>query len=59
MPDLRFRYKDIIAILRLDEFSEEDHLTVARMQKIESFLSQPFLIAKVFTSHIFLGIILL
>ena len=40
------RYKelqDIIAILGLDELSEEDRLTVARARKIERFLSQPFL----------------
>ncbi|PUZ66604.1 hypothetical protein GQ55_3G331800 [Panicum hallii var. hallii] len=46
------RYKelqDIIAILRLDELSEEDRLTVARAQKIERFLPQPFFVAKVFT----------
>ncbi|CAN6446898.1 unnamed protein product [Victoria cruziana] len=46
------RYKelqDIIAILGLDELSEEDRLTVARVRKIERFLSQPFFIAKVFT----------
>ncbi|MFS8005040.1 putative H(+)-transporting two-sector ATPase [Helianthus anomalus] len=46
------RYKelqDIIAILRLDELSEEDRLTVARARKIERFLSQPFFVAEVFT----------
>ncbi|CAN6454809.1 unnamed protein product [Victoria cruziana] len=46
------RYKelqDIIAILELDELSEEDHLTVARARKIECFLSQPFFITEVFT----------
>ncbi|KAM4079740.1 hypothetical protein ACB094_09G137600 [Castanea mollissima] len=46
------RYKelqDIIAILGLDELSEEDRLTVARAQKIEHFLSQPFFVAEVFT----------
>ncbi|MFS7933786.1 putative H(+)-transporting two-sector ATPase [Helianthus anomalus] len=46
------RYKelqDIIAILGLDELSEEDRLTVARAQKIECFLSQPFFVAEVFT----------
>ncbi|SPF75295.1 ATP synthase subunit beta [Aliiroseovarius pelagivivens] len=46
------RYKslqDIIAILGMDELSEEDKLTVARARKIERFLSQPFDVAKVFT----------
>jgi F-type H+-transporting ATPase subunit beta len=46
------RYKslqDIIAILGLDELSEEDKLTVARARKIERFLSQPFHVAEVFT----------
>jgi F-type H+-transporting ATPase subunit beta len=46
------RYKelqDIIAILGLDELSEEDRLTVARARKIEKFLSQPFFVAEVFT----------
>nr|YP_010904279.1 ATP synthase CF1 subunit beta [Catenella fusiformis]WCH57530.1 ATP synthase CF1 subunit beta [Catenella fusiformis] len=46
------RYKelqDIIAILGLDELSEEDRLTVARARKIERFLSQPFFVAEVFT----------
>ena len=46
------RYKelqDIIAILGLDELSEEDSLTVARARKIERFLSQPFFVAEVFT----------
>ncbi|KAM3744749.1 hypothetical protein ACB098_06G075500 [Castanea mollissima] len=41
--------QDIIAILGLDELSEEDRLTVARARKIEHFLSQPFFIAEVFT----------
>nr|YP_003795521.1 CF1 beta subunit of ATP synthase [Floydiella terrestris]ACZ58477.1 CF1 beta subunit of ATP synthase [Floydiella terrestris] len=40
---------DIIAILGLDELSEEDRLTVARARKIERFLSQPFFVAEVFT----------
>ncbi|CAN6445169.1 unnamed protein product [Victoria cruziana] len=44
--------QDIIAILGLDELSEEDHLTVARAQKIECFLSQPFFVAEVFTGNI-------
>ena len=46
------RYKslqDIIAILGMDELSEEDKLTVARARKLERFLSQPFDVAKVFT----------
>jgi F-type H+-transporting ATPase subunit beta len=41
--------QDIIAILGMDELSEEDKLTVARARKIEKFLSQPFFVAKVFT----------
>ena len=41
--------KDIIAILGMDELSEEDKLTVARARKIEKFLSQPFFVAEVFT----------
>jgi F-type H+/Na+-transporting ATPase subunit beta len=46
------RYKslqDIIAILGMDELSEDDKLTVARARKIERFLSQPFHVAEVFT----------
>jgi len=46
------RYKslqDIIAILGMDELSEEDKLTVTRARKIERFLSQPFHVAEVFT----------
>jgi len=46
------RYKslqDIIAILGMDELSEEDKVTVARARKLERFLSQPFDVAKVFT----------
>ncbi|QGZ35778.1 F0F1 ATP synthase subunit beta [Stappia indica] len=46
------RYKalqDIIAILGMDELSEEDKLTVARARKIERFLSQPFFVAEIFT----------
>jgi F-type H+/Na+-transporting ATPase subunit beta len=46
------RYKslqDIIAILGMDELSEDDKLTVARARKIERFLSQPFFVAEVFT----------
>ncbi|MBJ2150344.1 F0F1 ATP synthase subunit beta [Paracoccus sp. IB05] len=41
--------QDIIAILGMDELSEDDKLTVARARKIERFLSQPFDVAKVFT----------
>jgi hypothetical protein len=41
--------KDIIAILGMDELSEEDKQTVARARKIERFLSQPFDVAQVFT----------
>jgi len=47
------RYKalqDIIAILGMDELSEEDKLTVARARKIERFMSQPFHVAEVFTN---------
>ncbi len=40
--------KDIIAILGMDELSEEDKLVVARARKIERFLSQPFFVAEVF-----------
>jgi F-type H+-transporting ATPase subunit beta len=48
------RYKelqDIIAILGLDELSEEDRRTVDRARKIEKFLSQPFFVAEVFTGQ--------
>lgn len=41
--------QDIIAILGMDELSEEDKLTVARARKIQRFLSQPFSVAEVFT----------
>jgi len=41
--------KDIIAILGMDELSEEDKLTVSRARKIEKFLSQPFFVAEIFT----------
>ena len=41
--------KDIIAILGMDELSEEDKLAVSRARKIERFLSQPFTVAEVFT----------
>jgi len=46
------RYKalqDIIAILGMDELSEDDKLTVARARKIERFMSQPFSVAEAFT----------
>ena len=46
------RYKslqDIIAILGLDELSEDDRNTVARARKVERFLSQPFFVAEIFT----------
>src|SRR5205807_907567 len=48
------RYKDlqdIIAILGIDELSEEDKLTVARARKIQKFLSQPFFVAQQFTGR--------
>ena len=41
--------QDIIAILGMDELSEDDKLTVARARKIQRFLSQPFFVAEVFT----------
>jgi F-type H+-transporting ATPase subunit beta len=47
------RYKDlqdIIAILGIDELSEEDKLTVSRARKIQKFLSQPFFVAEQFTN---------
>ncbi|XP_046862705.1 ATP synthase subunit beta, mitochondrial [Xenia sp. Carnegie-2017] len=44
--------QDIIAILGMDELSEDDKLTVSRARKIEKFLSQPFQVAEVFTGHI-------
>jgi F-type H+-transporting ATPase subunit beta len=55
------RYKslqDIIAILGMDELSEEDKLTVARARKIERFMSQPFFVAEAFTgtSGVFVAI---
>ncbi len=48
------RYKDlqdIIAILGVDELSEEDRMTVARARKIQKFLSQPFFVAEAFTNR--------
>ncbi|MEE8160438.1 MAG: F0F1 ATP synthase subunit beta, partial [Acidobacteriota bacterium] len=41
--------QDIIAILGIDELSEEDKLTVSRARKIQRFLSQPFFVAEQFT----------
>ncbi len=41
--------KDIIAILGMDELSDEDKNTVSRARKVEKFLSQPFFVAEVFT----------
>jgi len=41
--------KDIIAILGLDELSEDDRRTVDRARKVEKFLSQPFFVAEIFT----------
>ena len=49
---IRDSYKslqDIIAILGMDELSEEDKLVVARARKVERFLSQPFDVAEIFT----------
>ncbi|KAH8312998.1 hypothetical protein KR067_007628, partial [Drosophila pandora] len=43
--------QDIIAILGMDELSEEDKLTVARARKMQRFLSQPFQVAEIFTGH--------
>ena len=48
------RYKDlqdIIAILGMEELSDEDKLTVTRARKIQRFLSQPFHVAETFTGH--------
>ncbi len=52
MQQVLQKYKDlqdIIAILGMDELSDEDKLTVARARKIEKFLSQPFFVAEQFT----------
>ncbi|KAG1167336.1 hypothetical protein G6F35_017758 [Rhizopus arrhizus] len=43
--------QDIIAILGMDELSEEDKLVVERARKIQRFLSQPFAVAQVFTGY--------
>ena len=54
MQETLQRYKDlqdIIAILGMDELSEDDKLTVARARKIQRFLSQPFDVAKAFTGN--------
>src|SRR5260370_13364697 len=50
--------QDIIAILGMDELSEEDRLTVARARKIQRFLSQPFHVAEIFTGTpgVFVGL---
>ena len=44
--------QEIIAILGIDELSEEDRLVVGRARRIERFLSQPFFVAEVFTGFI-------
>ena len=52
MKQILQRYKDlqdIIAILGIDELSEDDRLTVSRARKIQKFLSQPFFVAQQFT----------
>merc|ERR1711982_239040 len=41
--------QDIIAILGMDELSEEDKLTVSRARKVQRFMSQPFFVAEIFT----------
>ena len=43
--------QDIIAILGMDELSEDDKLTVARARKIQKFLSQPFFMSEIFTGR--------
>merc|ERR1711943_66048 len=43
--------QDIIAILGMDDLSEEDKLTVARARKVQRFLSQPFYMSEVFTNN--------
>jgi F-type H+-transporting ATPase subunit beta len=55
------RYKelqDIIAILGLDELSEEDRITVDRARKVQKFLSQPMFVAEIFTGQpgVFTGV---
>ena len=52
MQEILQTYKnlqDIIAILGMDELSEEDKITVSRARKIQRFLSQPFHVAEIFT----------
>ena len=44
--------QDIIAILGMDELSEEDKLVVSRARKIQRFLSQPFFVAEQFTGYV-------
>ena len=54
MKQILQRYKDlqdIIAILGIDELSEDDKLTVSRARKIQKFLSQPFFVAEQFTGY--------
>ena len=54
VKQLLHRYKDlqdIIAILGIDELSEDDKLTVSRARKIQKFLSQPFFVAEQFTGY--------
>ena len=54
MQSILQRYKDlqdIIAILGMEELSDDDKLTVSRARKIERFLSQPFNVAQVFTGQ--------
>ena len=54
MQEILQRYKDlqdIIAILGMDELSDEDKLTVQRARKIERFLSQPMFVAEAFTAR--------
>merc|ERR1712167_532341 len=43
--------QDIIAILGMDELSEEDRMTVARARRVEKFLSQPFSVAEIFSGY--------
>ena len=54
MKQVLQRYKDlqdIIAILGIDELSEDDKLAVSRARKMQRFLSQPFFVAEQFTGH--------
>ena len=54
MQEVLQRYKelqDIIAILGLDELTEEDRVTVDRARKVQKFLSQPMFVAEVFTGQ--------